>query len=388
MAYFSFRRRGGPLLRCLVCAAAVTLVCLLLPKLAARAQSPSAPGPAPKPGPPPAPLPPPPSPMRGMTVSAQTNGREWATPAMVQTLDELKSLGVNSIAIHPYARVNEDGSIQFSDRLDQEHITRPLDWARERGLGVMLIPHLAHWHTRFSWRGEITFSKTEEWDRFFADYKKWIVTMATIAQAHGAGVLCVGLEYTHAQVFDAHWRDIIAAVRAVYGGKLTYGGNWDSYGQVSFYDALDYLGVLAYFPLTTRRDPTAAQLLAGWEKHLPDLRALSRRLGDKPVLFVEIGYNESARAASDPWDFKKGGPNAVQVQSRCVETALQLLEREHARGLLAGMFWWKYFPPLPDHHEENFDLREPVPKKVIADAWSRRTTGSAAGAAGTGTASP
>ncbi len=321
--------------------------------------------------------------MRGMTVSAQTNGREWATPAMAQTLDELKSFGVNAIAIHPYARVNEDGHIQFSDRLDQEHITRPLDWARERGLGVMLIPHLAHWHTRFSWRGEIDFATAAEWDRFFTDYKKWMVTMATIAQAHGAGVLCIGLEYTHAQVFDARWREIIAAVRAVYGGKLTYGGNWDSYQQVTFYDALDYLGVLAYFPLTTQRDPTPAQLAAGWEKYLAGLRTFSRKLGDKPVLFVEIGYNESARAASDPWDFKKGGANAVQVQCRCVEAALQMLERENARGLLAGMFWWKWFPPLPDMHEENFDLREPAPKKVIADFWSaRRAPGGTAAAPG------
>ncbi len=367
MVLSRFHRRLFVLL-CVFAAAAVCVLVLAFSLSLAHAQDSEVVLPT---GPPPTPLPPLSSPIRGMTVSAQTNGTEWATPAMAQTLDELKTLGVNAISIHPYAQVREDGHIAFSDRLDEAHITQPLDWARERGLGVMLIPHLAHWGTRFSWRGEISFATDEEWNRFFDDYQKWMVTMGKIAQAHGAGVLCIGLEYTHAQMFEGRWRDIIAAVRAVYGGKLTYGGNWDSYQQVGFYDALDYLGVLAYFPLTTKPDPDVKQLAAGWEKHLPGLRAFSKKLGDKPVLFVEIGYNESARAASDPWNFQKGGPNAVEVQSHCMEAALRLLEKEYSRGLLAGMFWWKWFPPIPHMHEENFDMREPAPKKVIATFWKR-----------------
>jgi hypothetical protein len=47
-----------------------------------------------------------PSPVyKGMTVSCQTWGIEWQMPEMEATLDELKSLGVNSIAIHPYAQI-------------------------------------------------------------------------------------------------------------------------------------------------------------------------------------------------------------------------------------------------------------------------------------------
>ena len=39
---------------------------------------------------------------KGMTISCQTWGIEWQTPEMEASIDELKSLGVNSIAIHPY----------------------------------------------------------------------------------------------------------------------------------------------------------------------------------------------------------------------------------------------------------------------------------------------
>ena len=58
--------------------------------------------------------------IKGMTVSCQTSGWEWATPEMAATLDELKSLGVNSIAIHPYAQVQNDGHVRF--RIDEDAV--------------------------------------------------------------------------------------------------------------------------------------------------------------------------------------------------------------------------------------------------------------------------
>ena len=35
-----------------------------------------------------------------------------------------------------------------------------------------------------------------EWDHFFNDYQTWIVEMARIAEAHGAAIFCVGLEFS------------------------------------------------------------------------------------------------------------------------------------------------------------------------------------------------
>ena len=71
-----------------------------------------------------------------------------------------------------------------------------------------------------------------------------------LAEAEKAEIFCVGLEFSHAQKYEERWRKIIAAVRAVYRGKVTYGANWNDYAEVKFWDALDYIGVLAYFPLT------------------------------------------------------------------------------------------------------------------------------------------
>ena len=305
---------------------------------------------------------------KGITVSCQTWGKEWQTPEMAQTLDELKSLGVNSFSIHPYARIREDGQITFRVVDDHRHVRVPLDWARERGMSAMLIPHIGYWGTKFSWRGEIKFESAAEWDRFFADYETWIVEMAKLAEAHGAAVFSVGLEYTHAQKFEERWRRIIAAVRRVYRGKVTYGANWSEYADVKFWDALDYIGVLAYFPLTTARDPSAAQLAAGWEKRSAEMARFSSENGGKQFLFVEVGYNESARAAAEPWSYATGGENAAEIQQRCIDAALGLTGRH---SWLAGMFWWKWFPELPDDDEENFRIQTPAIKALIAKHWRK-----------------
>ena len=303
---------------------------------------------------------------QGVTVSCQTWGIEWQTPEMAETLDELRSLGVNSVAIHPYARITNDGHVRTRTVDDNRHITVPLGWAQERRMSAMLIPHIGYWGSKFSWRGDIKFDRAEEWERFFDGYETWIVAMARLAEAHGADVFCVGLEYTHAQKFEARWRQIIRAVREVYKGKVTYGANWNEYADVKFWDALDYIGVLAYFPLATTTDPSAEQLAAGWEKHCAAMSRFSREHGGKQFLFVEVGYNESARAAAEPWSFETGGENAAAIQERCIESALALTGRH---SFLAGMFFWKWFPELPDEDVENFRIQTPAIKALIAKHW-------------------
>jgi hypothetical protein len=303
---------------------------------------------------------------KGVTVSCQTWGIEWQTPEMAQTLDELQSLGANSFAIHPYARVTNDGHVSYRRRDDDRHVVAPLTWARERGMSAMLIPHIAYWGSKFSWRGEIDFATTEEWDRFFADYERWIVEMAVIAEAQQAAVFCVGLEYTHAQKHEARWRQIIAAVREVYHGKITYGANWSDYETVKFWDAVDYIGVLAYFPLTKATNPTAQQIAAGWEKRCAELGRFSARHGGKQLLFVEVGYNENAKTAAEPWSFETGGENAAGIQERCIDAALSLTGKH---PWLAGMFFWKWFPELPDEDEEDFRVQTPAIKALFAKHW-------------------
>ena len=306
--------------------------------------------------------------IKGMTISCQTWGYEWATPEMKEALYELKSLGVNSFAIHPYARIAEDGRVNFRKNPDPEHIITPLKWAKELNMRVMLKPHLAYWGTKFRWRGDIDFKTDSEWERFFKDYQIWIVEMAKIAQEYGADIFCIGLEYKHSLSYEHYWRKIISEVRKVYSGKLTYAANWDVFQKVKFWDALDYIGIQAYFPLVENENPSDGQIREAWATIFSQINSFSKKHNMKTI-FTEIGYNTSLEAARIPWSQNKSHEAAaLKMQERCLRI---VLEESQNKDFLSGIFLWKWFAETrPFEYHENFNLQRPRVKKLIKQLWN------------------
>lgn len=305
--------------------------------------------------------------LKGMNISCQTWGYEWATPEMNQTLVELQNLGVNSFSIHPYARVYENGNIKYSTSLEQKHISVPLNWAKEKNMKVMLKPHLAYWGTKFSWRGDINFNNKDEWQRFFEDYKKWIVIQAMLAEQNTANIFCIGVEYHHSLKYENEWRAIISEVKKVYSGKLTYAANWDTYQKVKFWDALDYVGIQAYFPLTDKKNPSESELKKGWAKVNKNIMNFSHTI-NKQIIFTELGYNDSEHAGAEPWSSHHSRNNtAKETQARCLKVAL---EETQSRRHIAGVFLWKWFPEIKKFRwRQNFNLQTPKNKRIILENW-------------------
>ena len=319
-------------------------------------------------GPPPAdtqsPTAPPQTDIRGMTISCQGWGGEWGTDEMVEAMRELKALGVNWIAIHPYARIRSDGRVLAPERWydNPRWLTRPIEEARKLGLKIMIKPHLAYWGSPFRWRGEITFGQEEQWQRFFADYEAWITNVARLCA--GADAFVIGTELDRTLHREVEWRRIIAAVRERFGGPLTYAANWTDYEQVPFWDALDVIGIQAYFPLTDRAGlPEPQALDEAWRQLGRRLDAFATRL-DRRILLAELGYGRSSLAAMRPWDAREGGEHAEETQRRCLEAALRALDRNDS---LIGAFLWKWFPGRTTH--ENFLMSTPAMQEVIAEYW-------------------
>jgi len=322
--------------------------------------------------------------VRGMTVSCQTWGWEWGTDEMVETMRELKGLGVNWIAIHPYARIHADGAVTARRLNDPDEpprwLTRPIEEAHRLGLKIMIKPHIAYWGSPFEWRGDITFDTEEEWTRFFATYHEWITTTARICA--GADAFVVGTELDQTIQREDEWREIIDSVRAHYdAGPITYAANWDAYDRVPFWDALDVIGIQAYFPILD--DPARGErarqgdagagienlpdldaIDAGWARIMNDLNTFAERKG-KRIVFTELGYNESSTAPYVPWDHRQGGPNAREIQKRCLDRALKAIADEPA---VTGAFLWKWFPGSPTRG--NYAKARPHTREVIAVNWS------------------
>ena len=105
------------------------------------------------------------------------------------------------------------------------------------------------------------------------------------------------------------------------------------------------------------------------------LRRFSER-HDRPVVFTELGYSRSHRAAIEPWSAHTDGEPAAALQEACMREALAAIEDEPA---VVGAFLWKWFPE-PHPVGRNFQLATPAMRRVIRDAWRPGSSATGAGA--------
>lgn len=305
--------------------------------------------------------------VHGMTISCPGSGRIWGSDEMVSTMAELRSMGVNWVTIHPYAGIRADGTVGGSRRnrmyQDTTWLTRPISEAHRLGLKIMIKPHIAHWGSSFSWRGEIGFETDEQWRRFFETYEAWITMVAQLAA--DADAFVVGTELGGTVHHDRDWRRIIAAVREEFAGPLTYAANWDRFEQVPFWDALDIIALQSYFPLVDHPGlPTQHELDTSWSKLIRRLERYSAK-HDRKILLAELGYNHSAQAALRPWESRQGGEHAQEIQRRCLTAALKSIDESDA---IVGAFLWKWFPG--GHQRRGSFLKStPTMRRVIRDHW-------------------
>jgi hypothetical protein len=250
-----------------------------------------------------------------------------------------------------------EGRVMWGERdIGLETTTRLV---RELGIKTLLKPHI--WLRGGGARLEIAMASDEAWRAWFDSYAAFILHYAALAERLGIEGLCIGTELHRASVDRPDdWRALIARIREVYGGELTYAANWWlEYEEITFWDDLDLIGIQAYFPLSEAEHPSLDVLSAGWQEHLPAIEAVSRRFG-KPVLFTEIGYKSAAGGAAKPWEW----PERSEFPTLEPDEALQADAYEAFfrtvwdRPWFAGAYFWKWFPS---------DIRAPVQGRLQVD---------------------
>ncbi len=178
-------------------------------------------------------------------------------------------------------------------------------WARKHDIKTLLKPHI--WITRGGgkWRSDIEMSSEADWDAWFADYSKFILHYARLAEENDFPALCIGTELRKTLAQERRWHQLIRQIREVYRGQLTYAANWwKEFEEVPFWDELDFIGIQAYFPIADRSRPTVEAMKRNWEPHLKRIRSVQSRHG-KPVVFTEIGYRNTPDNAVEPWVWPK-----------------------------------------------------------------------------------
>jgi len=220
-------------------------------------------------------------------------------------------------------------------------------------------------------------------------YDYMIVSEAKQAQAAGAKLFAVGVEMdsladdTNPAV-EADWDNLIADVRAVFTGKLTYSANWSTASQVTFWSKLDYVALDGYVPLsnvvptTASGNPTLASLIAGWNtpssvkiaysggvtvsqqlgglSAIDAFDALAQQSIDKQFIFSELGYQNDAGAATDPTGGSATGVADPSLQAELYQAFFDAWGDAQATAAgnggmvdnepfsLAGAYFWDWNP--------------------------------------------
>jgi hypothetical protein len=277
----------------------------------------------------------------------------YSTTKAATSLDNLATTGANAIALNPVwyqSTITSNSMAADSSRTPTDaSITIAVQRAKAKGLRVMLRPIVDPLDGGY--RGQFAPTDTAAW---FASYRVMIDHYADLARSLGVDSLAVGTELKTLTktANDSYWRTIIADVRARFSGWLTYSSSAEEYKQIGWWDALDRIGVDAYFQLATGATPSEDQVVAAWSDwvdqwgyhhhYLDDLAAAAARTG-KPVVFTELGYPSRLNALVDPWN--KGGTYSAVDQQVAFQAAFRALAD---KTWFTGLYVWHWWAEDPN----------------------------------------
>jgi len=291
-------------------------------------------------------------------------------------LKAIADVGANWIAIADFGFMSAvtDPHIKFGgDRsLTEADLTKCIEDAHAAGLKVLLKPDIwCHDFMRLKkWHGDIAMTSDADWDAWFTDYTKFILYHARIAQSAKADGFCVGMELEGTSTQEARWRNVVAEVRKLYTGPLTYAAAFGEWPHIQWWDTLDCIGVNGYFPLTGKESTDEDDLRRGWGVVYGFLEPFAKKW-NKPICFTELGYSESVRAGLEPWEYNVVGSDKA-YQARLYKVAV---EEAAKRDFVVGLFAWKWFTsdegPRMERHDPFGIQDHPLVLDALRAAWKK-----------------
>jgi hypothetical protein len=235
--------------------------------------------------------------------------------------------------------------------------------ARKQGISTLLKPHI--W-VRNSWPGAIKMNSDREWRAWFRHYENFILPYAVLADSAGIKIFCIGTEL-HQTVNRPEWKALIKKIRGVYKGKLTYAANFSGeFEEVPFWNDLDYIGVQAYFPLASSKEPNLKELEQGWEEPITRIEKIFKKFR-KPILFTELGYKSTPDAAIEPWRWPERQEDvSMETQANCYKA---FFHKVWPLEWIAGVYFWKWYPHPPKHPTASDFTPQGKPAEEVLKNW-------------------
>ena len=241
-----------------------------------------------------------------------------------------------------------------------------ITFAKRLGLKVMLKPMIDPFDPQgpSDWRGSLD-PGIGNIAAFMEAYARFITHYAAMAEAYDVDLFCIGCELNNllygpypppgngtSGEYTAYWTDkssgIVAQIRAIYSGPLTYAGYQGE--PRSLWAELDYIGQEFYptmiaNPASGTSDVAALQaaLINGTYDHynnMANMAALSAANDNKQIIFTEFGFQNRPGAAYNGTNDNAG--QAPYEQAAAVQAVIQEVEGG-GYSWYAGMFIWDFW---------------------------------------------
>lgn len=284
-------------------------------------------------------------------------------PATQQNVNAVKNINANYAAVMPFGFIRDltTPKLQFNSERQWFGETvagtkQYIEILHKNGIAVMIKPQIWIWHGEFT--GYLKMTNEEDWKTLEKSYREFIITYAKVAAETKAEILCIGTELEQFTIARPQfWNKLIAEIKTIYKGKLTYAANWDEYKRVSFWNAMDYIGVDAYFPLSEAKTPTVAQVKIGWQPWKAEMAAISETHA-KPILFTEYGYRSVDFSGKEPW-LSDRSMTVVNMEAQTNLTQA-LFDEFYHEPWFSGGFIWKWF--IDDDRSGGMDNNQFTPQ--------------------------
>lgn len=295
--------------------------------------------------------------IKGFTYGFDAKSGEMSSKRAARSQELLFETGVNWICL-PVVCYQETAH-SFNIEFDFERTASDRDLlgvikrAHENGIKVCLKPMV---NCRDGvWRAYINFADSDYagrdiyWDKWFSSYGSFMKYYARLAGESGCEMLCLGCEMCGTERKEAHWRKLIEEIRAIYSGELVYNTNHGHEDDVKWFDAVDYVGTSAYFPVTSGKEAASEEMQRAWHCVGKGMQKLYERW-QKKVVFMEIGCRSAKGCASMPWDFMhKELPRDEDEQAAFYDSCLAAFADKE---WFSGAFWWDWNTFIYESREE------------------------------------
>lgn len=299
--------------------------------------------------------------LKGITFAPFCPKGSFLTKEAFESFDHLaEGTGANFITLVPNAlqETPQSEEIDFTSdaTISDEELISMIDYIHKKGLLVALKPTVNC--KNGTWRAHINFFDKDvpcepKWGNWFRSYTEFQLHFAKLAKETGCEMFIAGCEMVQTDRRSEEWRELIAQIRTIYDGPVTYNADKYQEDNVTWWDCVDYICSSGYYPIDD------------WDRQLDRIEAVVEKF-KKPFFFAECGCMSTHGAGKVPNDWTVRGEIDLQEQADWYQTMFEACrKRSFVQGFCLWDWAWKQYPLCKADANWGYDIYGKPAQQIV-----------------------